>query len=187
MTATDAEAQGALSPQAEVDALLDRLESLVAAAEALEPGARDTVFELVDGLDRLHRSALRRLAEAVGPERLAAASSAEPAVAWLCAAYGLEADEVAAAAAALDAVRPYVESHGGSIEVLGAGGGRVRVRLAGSCSGCTGSAATLRNGVEEALRAGLAGFVALEVEEDTGATAHPPPVETPVELVRKRA
>lgn len=175
------------SPAVDFDALLDRLETLAAAVEALDDPARDTVFELLDGLDLLHRRALGCLAEAVGPERLATARSAEPAVAWLCAAYGLGPDEREAAVGALDAVRPFIESHGGSIEVLEAAGGRVRVRLAGSCSGCTASAATLRHGVEEALRTGLGGFVALEVDEDPGAPAHPPPVVTPVELVRKGA
>jgi len=61
-------------------------------------------------------------------------------------------------------VRPYVESHGGRLEVLNADGGVVTVRLSGACQGCSGSAATLRHVVEQALRDGLVDFVRMEVD-----------------------
>jgi hypothetical protein len=47
--------------------------------------------------------------------------------------------------------------------------------MQGACSGCTASAITLQQGVEEALRAGYPDFTRLEVDEDPDAVAHPPP------------
>jgi Fe-S cluster biogenesis protein NfuA/nitrite reductase/ring-hydroxylating ferredoxin subunit len=53
---------------------------------------------------------------------------------------------------ALDEVRPYLESHGGNVEVLSADDGVVRLRLEGSCSGCPSSAVTLKLAIEEAIQ-----------------------------------
>ena len=58
-------------------------------------------------------------------------------------------------ARAMERVKPYVKSHGGDIELVRIedkpGGKTAFVRLHGSCSGCSMSAATLRDGVQEAI------------------------------------
>ena len=162
--------------------ILARLEELLADVDAFEEPERSQVFELLDGIDTLHRAALGRLAEQLGTEVVDRLRTADPMVAWLLDAYAVGVDEVAAADAALDEIRPYIHSHGGSVEVLGAEKGIVRVRLAGTCSGCTASAVTLQEGIEEALRDGFPGYVALEVAEDPHATPHPPPGPTLVQI-----
>ncbi len=154
--------------------LLDRLEQLLEEVEALDGPTRDRVFELLDGVDAVHRLAITRLAGALSGE-LASLRRSDPAVDWLFEAYGVGVDDVAAADSALDRVRPYLQEHGGHVEVLGVRDGVVRVRLGGACSGCTSAAQTLRFGVEEALREGLPGFVSMEVAPDDGAPSHPPP------------
>jgi Fe-S cluster biogenesis protein NfuA len=53
--------------------------------------------------------------------------------------------------AALDAVRPYLESHEGDIELERVEGSIAFVRMGGSCDGCPSSAATLKHGVEKAI------------------------------------
>jgi Fe-S cluster biogenesis protein NfuA len=167
---------------ATVDELVRRLEQLIADVEALEDPVRAKVFELLDGVDLLHRTALRRLEAALDAATLARLRD-DPGLAWLLDAYGVGVDERAAAESALAAIRPYVHSHGGRVEVLDVADGVVRVRLAGACSGCTASAITLREGIEEALREGFPAFVRLEAEEDTAAP-HPPPGPTLVQLGR---
>jgi Fe-S cluster biogenesis protein NfuA len=159
---------------AELGPLLDRLEDLFGEIEQVDEAVRDRVFELLDGVDAIHRLAVTRLADALGAEvdRL---RRSDPAVAWLFEAYGVGVDDVAAAAAALDPIRPYITGHGGDVEVLGVERGVVRVRLDGACSGCTSAAQTLRYGVEQALRDNLPGFVAMDVAPDRGAAPHPPP------------
>jgi Fe-S cluster biogenesis protein NfuA len=135
---------------------------------------RDQVFALLDGIDMLHRGALRELADALGPEAVAHARAAHPAVAWLFDAYAVGVDERAAAEDAITAVLPFVRSHGGDVEITAVSRGVVRVRLRGACAGCSASAITLREGIEAALVEHLPGFAALEVEPDD-ARPHPPP------------
>lgn len=163
------------------DDLLDHLESLLAELEAAEEPLRGRVFELLDGIDAMHRHALTRLAGLLDEDQVQRLRGADPAVGWLLDAYGIGVDEQAVAEAALDRVRPYLHSHGGDVTVLGAHEGVVRVRLTGACSGCTASTITLQRGVEEALRDGFPGFVRLDVEHDD-APAHPPPGETLLQI-----
>lgn len=53
--------------------------------------------------------------------------------------------------AALDAVRPYLESHAGGIEVVAVADGVAHLRLEGTCDGCPSSAATVKLAVERAI------------------------------------
>ena len=155
--------------------LLDRLEELLEAVESLDAEVRSRVFELLDGVDAVHRLAITRLADRLGDE-LAGTRRADPAVDWLFEAYGVGVTDTEAASHALESIRPYIHEHGGEVEVLSVKHGVVRVRLLGACSGCTAAADTLRNGVEEALRDSLPGFVAMDVAPDDGAASHPPPL-----------
>ena len=49
-------------------------------------------------------------------------------------------------------VNPYVQSHGGSIEVEDFVDGNVYLRMSGGCQGCGAARVTLGQGVERALR-----------------------------------
>ncbi len=170
---------------AQLGPLLDRLEELLGDVEALDDAVRETVFELLDGIDALHRLAITRLADVVGD--VEPLRQADPAVAWLLEAYGVGVSDVVAASAALAPVRPYIHEHGGDVSVLGVKDGVVRVQLTGACSGCTSAAVTLRNGVEEALRDGLPGFIAMDVAPDSGAPAHSPPTQVLLQITPRPA
>jgi Fe-S cluster biogenesis protein NfuA len=165
-------------PAPDLARLLDRMEQLLAQVEGLDDGSRVPVFELLDGIDSLHRLALGRLAGLVGTQEIDRLRRADPAVGWLLDAYGAGVDERAAADRALDAVRPYIEGHGGVVELLGCAGGVVALRLSGACAGCTASAETLREGVHRALQEGFPGFLRMEVEENLAAPVHAPPGAT---------
>jgi Fe-S cluster biogenesis protein NfuA len=52
---------------------------------------------------------------------------------------------------ALAEVRPYLESHGGDVELVSIDEGVVRLRLEGSCSGCPSSTMTLKLAIEDAI------------------------------------
>jgi Fe-S cluster biogenesis protein NfuA len=162
------------------DDLLQRLEELLGEVDDFDDPARRTVLELLDGIDTIHRFALNRLADGIGSEAVERLR-AEPAVAWLSDAYGIGVDEPAAAEAALASIRPYVHSHGGKVEVLEARQGVVRLRMSGACSGCSASAVTLKEGIEEALRDRMPGFARMEVEEEP-APPHPPPGPTLLQI-----
>jgi len=162
------------------DEILARLEDLLKEVEGLDEPVRDRVFELLDGIDLLHRTALGRLGAHLSPGTLRDLRD-DPQIGWMLDAYAVGVDERAAADAALDDIRPYIASHGGSVEVLEARGGIVRVKLAGACSGCTASAVTLTEGIERAFRDNFPAFVAMEVEDDH-APAHPPPGATLLQI-----
>jgi len=136
------------------DAAVAQLDTLVA---TLEAEGDERALMLLQLIDAIHRPALARLADG---------ELDHPIVHALLGMYGLEPVEPEILAEeALDEVRPYIESHGGEIELLGVDDGVVRVRMSGACAGCAGSAMTLRRGVETALRDHLPGFRGLEAEE----------------------
>jgi Fe-S cluster biogenesis protein NfuA len=61
---------------------------------------------------------------------------------------------------ALEELRPYMDSHGGGVELLGVEDSVVRLRLEGTCNGCPSSTATLRHAIEDAIQR-----VAPDIEE----------------------
>lgn len=170
-----------------LDSLLDEVESGLDAVDALPDSVRNDVVRLLDGVDALHRAALVRLGELLGPDRVGQLRQ-EPLVGWLFDAYGIGVEQAAAAEAALDEVRPYVHSHGGAVDLIDVTAGLVRVRLSGACAGCTASSDTLRERIDAALRERVPGFTGVDAEEEADAVAHPPPVgPVPIELSSRPA
>lgn len=144
----------------EFDKAVAELEALV---ETLEREGDERALLLLQLVDAIHRPGL---------ERIAAGDTDDPLAQALLQMYDISppADEVLVEEA-LDDVRPYINSHGGEIELLGVADGIVRLRMSGSCAGCAASALTLKRGVEEALRAHYPGFrevIAEEAEGDAG-------------------
>lgn len=82
---------------------------------------------------------------------------------------------------ALDAVRPYLLADGGDVEVVEISAGKIFLRLAGNCSSCAASDATLRMGIERALRStfGPQLVEVVQVREEAAG-----PQATTLELVR---
>ncbi len=119
----------------------------------------------------MYDEGLRKILAAVPAERFAALAE-DGAVASVLLAHDLYPvslqDRVREA---LDSVRPYLESHGGDIELLGIEDHVARLRLSGSCDGCSASYATLEAAVETALREAAPDLEGMDVE---GAAAAPP-------------
>ena len=65
---------------------------------------------------------------------------------------------------ALELVRPYMESHGGDVELLGVQDGIAHLRLQGSCRSCRASSATLELAVRQALEEAAPDLRGMEVE-----------------------
>src|SRR6202035_1743880 len=64
---------------------------------------------------------------------------------------------------ALDTVRPYMESHGGNVELIGIEDGVAKLVLKGSCNGCAASRATLELAIKQALEEHCPDLAGLEV------------------------
>lgn len=168
----------AADPNAEFAHLLEWIgQGLERMEQIPDDRTRDEVFALLDGIDTLHRHALGRLMErltALGGAGLTAQVTQDPLVQTLLEMYDLTAaDEREQVEQALQSVYPYIESHGGHLELLGVEAGSVRVRLSGSCGDCPGSSGTLTRVVETALREGFPGFRALVAEQPIPAPPTP--------------
>jgi Fe-S cluster biogenesis protein NfuA len=123
---------------------------LVGRIEALLEGADDAATELVAALLDLYGEGLARVVAWVpDPSELAG----DELVSHLLLLHGLHPialeDRVRGA---LAEVRPYLDSHGGDVELIGVEDGVVRLRLEGSCSGCASSQVTLKLAIEDAIR-----------------------------------
>jgi Fe-S cluster biogenesis protein NfuA/nitrite reductase/ring-hydroxylating ferredoxin subunit len=148
----------------EFDAAVAELETLVG---TLERDGDERALLLLQLMDAIHRPAL---------ELLLAGEPDHPIAAAVLAMYELvPLDERTQIEEALDEIRPYIESHGGGLDLLDVDGGVVHVRLSGSCHGCAASAMTLRRGVEAKLRERIPWFEEIVAHDpepgDDGATA----------------
>jgi hypothetical protein len=155
----------------DIEQLLARLEQLVSEIETYDDEVKGSVFEFLDGIDILHRGALHRLGSALGSERVAELCRDEPTVAWLFDAYGVGVDERRAAEDVLEEVAGALRERGDHLELVDVDAGVVHVLLR-----TADGQAALVDDVEEALRRGMPGFVALHVEEadpGQGATSGP--------------
>ena len=88
---------------------------------------------------------------------------------------------------ALDTVRPYMESHGGNVELVSLDDGVARLALQGSCNGCSASRATLEQAIEQALAEhapDLAGLEVTGVVDAIPAPGAPPPTPAPAGWLR---
>jgi Fe-S cluster biogenesis protein NfuA len=128
-----------------VDPRVDRIETLLDAVEG-----RPEVTELVQALLELYGEGLARIVARLDGALDELAQ--DELVAHLLLLHGLHPVPLQQRVeGALEEMRPYLDSHGGDVRLLGVEGGVVRLQLQGSCSGCPSSAVTLRHGIEEAV------------------------------------
>ena len=158
-----------------------RMETLLEEIEALkDPNARSKAAEVVAVLLDLYGDGLARMMEVVaqGEERKRnfEAFAHDELISHLLLLHGLHPLDVETRViGALEEVRPYLQSHGGNVELLGIEGGVARVRMEGSCDGCPSSAMTLKLAIEEAV---LKAAPDLEGVEAEGMVEEPPPKPT---------
>jgi Fe-S cluster biogenesis protein NfuA/nitrite reductase/ring-hydroxylating ferredoxin subunit len=156
-----------------------KLEALLEDVESLEdPVARDKATAVVQALVELYGAGLERIvseiAERDGGGELADAMAGDELVSHLLLLHDLHPVPLEARVlGALEEVRPYLESHGGDVELLGVEDGVVRLRMEGTCSGCPSSSATLKLAIEEAIHKAAPDVDAVEAE---GAVEEQPPL-----------
>lgn len=136
--------------------LAGRVDAAVTRVEGLAGEAREAGRELRAALEAFHRGALVHIVRTLKADddgkRLLFELVDEPNVHAVLALHGIiRADPMTRAQRELVSVRPYLQSHGGDVELVRIDGGTAFVRLHGSCNGCSMSSVTLREGVEAAL------------------------------------
>jgi Fe-S cluster biogenesis protein NfuA/nitrite reductase/ring-hydroxylating ferredoxin subunit len=170
-------------PERATGSTMDRVAQLlreIGVAPTIER-ARERSEELVRALVAFYGEGLERVLDIVHEtagersEAIFAALCRDTFVESLLALHGLHPlsleDRVQAA---LDSIRPYLESHEGNVELVRVDDGVAYVRLAGSCDGCQSSSATLKHAVEAAIREHVAGIVEVRAEGVDAAPATAP-------------
>jgi Fe-S cluster biogenesis protein NfuA/nitrite reductase/ring-hydroxylating ferredoxin subunit len=160
-----------------------RVESLLGQLEALpDAAARRTATEAMQALLDLYGEGLGRIVDilAEGDDgMLAEALADDELVAYLLLLHGLHPVGVEERVrGALEGVLPYLESHGGNVQLLGVEDGVVQLRLEGSCSGCPSSSMTLKLAIEDAI------FKAAPDVEEVRAEGAVSPAATPSGLLQ---
>ena len=158
MAATSAPATG----------LIERVQELTEHLDAVaDPGLRAIADELTAAIVQLYGAGLERMLAIVreGGEDLLEAFAQDGLVASLLLIHDLHPvsleDRVGQA---LDRVRPYMESHGGDVELLGIEDDVARLALHGSCKSCRASSATLELAVRQALEELCPDLAGMDVE-----------------------
>jgi Fe-S cluster biogenesis protein NfuA/nitrite reductase/ring-hydroxylating ferredoxin subunit len=156
-----------------------RVEGLLAALETLDdPRARELGTEMVQALLDLYGEGLGRILDQVG-EETAVALAGDELLSSLLLLHDLHpVPAPARVREALDEVRPYLESHGGDVELVEVDGDVVRVRLHGSCHGCPSSTMTLKLAIEDAIQKRAPEIERVEAE----GTSEPAPAPGPALL-----
>lgn len=132
----------------------EQIEQLVQRANSLENGdARAIVQELLQAVMDLHGTVLARVVELIVSrgtegEALLAELARDPHVAGLLLLYDLHPDDAATRVArVVEALRPQIEKHGGSVELIAVT--RDEARVAANLHGC--SAETTKTSIEQAI------------------------------------
>jgi Fe-S cluster biogenesis protein NfuA/nitrite reductase/ring-hydroxylating ferredoxin subunit len=153
-----------VSRMQQVEGLIRKIENVPDAE------ARKSALELVQSLMDFHGAGLDRLMEIVAEAGEAGYAifdnfARDDLVGSLLLLYGLHPVPLEMRVTqALDKVRPYLDSHGGNVELLGITNEVVRLRLQGSCKSCPSSSMTLKLAIEEAIYAAAPDVVAIEAE-----------------------
>jgi Fe-S cluster biogenesis protein NfuA/nitrite reductase/ring-hydroxylating ferredoxin subunit len=162
--------QGLQERVARIETLLGEIETLA------DPNARSKAAEMAQVLLELYGEGLARMMEVVARgeecERTFKVFAEDELISHLLLLHGLHPLDVETRVVqALEEVRPYLQSHGGNVELLGIEGGVARVRLQGSCDGCPSSTVTLKLAIEEAILKAAPDLEGIEAE---GVTEPPP-------------
>jgi Fe-S cluster biogenesis protein NfuA/nitrite reductase/ring-hydroxylating ferredoxin subunit len=172
VTSTDSIAPGVLVQR--VQELQERLESMAGSGGGTVAEVAD---ELVSAVVQMYGAGLERIMAALldggaEGERIAAVLGDDELVATLLLIHDLHPTPLAdRVTAALDSVRPYMESHGGNVELLSLEHGVARIHLQGSCSDCSASAVTLELAIKQALEDAAPDLAGLEVAGIAAQTA----------------
>ena len=158
---------------------IGKIEELIRTIESLpDETARTSALGLVQALMDFHGEALDRLMEIVASQGEPGYSifdkfSGDELVSNLLLLYGLHPLPMETRVLqALEKVKPHLDSHGGSVELLEISEGVVRLRLHGSCKGCPSSADTLKLAIEAAIYEAAPDVVSIHAE---GALANSSP------------
>ncbi len=150
---------------------LERVQELTDALQALEDGpAKEIAEELVGAIVDLYGEGLTRIMQALPQhsalgEEIRERLANDGVVASLLLIHDLYPVPLETRVLeALASVRPYMESHGGNVELTGIVDGVAQLRLEGHCHGCPASLSTLELAIKDALEQAAPDLLGVEVD-----------------------
>lgn len=150
---------------------LEKLSALIHEVEALPEGAsKRSASEAIAALLDLHGAGLERVLSVLGEagepgQALIERLGRDEVVSGLLILHGLHPTSLRdRVLGALDRVRPYMESHGGSVTLLAVEETTVRLRLEGSCHGCASSLVTIKYAIEQEIAEAAPEVESIDVE-----------------------
>ncbi len=149
----------------ESEQLIARVQELTGRLEDLDdPACRALAEELTSAVVQMYGAGLERIVE-LADEATRGEMAKDDLVAGLLMIHDLYPVPIEERVAeALDTVRPYMESHGGNVELVGIENGIAKLRLEGSCKSCRASSATLELAVRQALEEAAPDLDGMDVE-----------------------
>jgi Fe-S cluster biogenesis protein NfuA/nitrite reductase/ring-hydroxylating ferredoxin subunit len=165
----------------EPEQLIARVQELTGRLEDLDdPACRNLAEELTSAVVQMYGAGLERIVELAdaGTRDEMSKDSLVAGLLMIHDLYPVPIEE--RVVQALDTVRPYMESHGGNVELLGIEDGIAKLRLEGSCKSCRASSSTLELAVRQALEDAAPDLLGMDVEgvveEETAITGVPLPI-----------
>lgn len=135
----------------------DRIEELVTRIESTgDPALRAVAQELLQAVIELHGVALERIMDSVAElpqgEDAIRRMAEDSLVSGVLSLHGIHPVPLELrVTAALEKTKPYLNSHGGNVELTSIENDTVHLHLQGTCGSCNSSAETLKGAVESAI------------------------------------
>jgi Fe-S cluster biogenesis protein NfuA/nitrite reductase/ring-hydroxylating ferredoxin subunit len=189
MTTESTVPQASVLTPVSAEDLVGRVQELQAQLDASSDSAtREVAEELVSAVVQMYGAGLEKIFGSLADhgeagEQIAAGLAEDPDVASLLLIHDLHPVPLETRVTeALEKVRPYMESHGGNVDLISLEDGVARIRLQGSCSDCKASSATLELAIKQALEEAAPDLWGLEVEgiNEDPTTGMPLPMADPV-------
>jgi len=156
-----------------------RIQELVEQIDALrEPAARTLMHECMESLLGFYGHGLERILHilkhaGIGGQQAYNELLHDRVVSGLLLIHGLHpVDLETRLREALEKIRPYMQSHGGNVELLGLEGEFARLRLQGACKTCPSSTVTMELAVRHAIEEACPDLMGFEVEGAMAAPEH---------------
>lgn len=165
---TDAARSSVTASDADLADLARAVESALNDVRGMPIDHRQRALALKEAVEAFHKAGLVQIVRAMKAHPAARdvlmALVDDSAVYALLSLHGIiKADVRTRVAQVIERLRAYTQSHGGDVELVDLRDDTVLVRLSGACNGCSMSAVTLRNGVEDALREHVPEITKVEV------------------------
>jgi Fe-S cluster biogenesis protein NfuA len=149
----------------------DELQKLIEQARSFpDPAARELMLQCLQAVLALYGDGLARILQLLdnaGPNAAQARDALlrDRLVRSLLLVHGLHPESLESRVrAALDKIRPYLQSHGGNVELVSLDNDVARLRLQGTCNSCPSSADTLELAVRQSIEEACPDLMGFEVD-----------------------